>query len=387
MKKKFMAVVMAIALCFGMATTVMASYVENEVLVETTADADFEVYEYYGEEVSFFDIMYYLNDVLGFNITFEDVPYVRDFELSFEEGYKVPESGIQIAFTDENISTDKSYVVIGVYWDPAAGTEYGLVVRQLPATVKNGVIICDYTLEKVDEILYIDVTGKVSTGNGSTGSGAPSPELNAPIPAPSAPSIPAGSTEVSFTGSNGVAMNWLTSNGDSTISISGSQSNIPKGAQFSASQLTSGEEAVRVANAVVKAKGNVKYAIYDFNLTTADGQPISRFNGHIDVTMPIPNGLSTDNGMVISVYYVTNAGKLERCNSVVDGNLITFGTSHFSTFVYVEETAASAAATPIVNGVTSPKTADTSFALYVSVLGLAALGMAVYGMGKVKYNK
>lgn len=196
-----------------------------------------------------------------------------------------------------------------------------------------------------------------------------------------------GSQQILFEAADGTAMNWVSSEQNNDIAVSGTLTNIPSGAVFNANRIISGDEAARVASAVASAKGNVAYVAYDFTLDTAGGQPITRFNGHIDVTMPVPSGLTAGEGEVLSVYYVTNAGKLEKCNSVVTDNMVTFGTTHFSTYVYLVESAASAAASPASSTSASPKTTETNMSLYMTMLAIAALGTAVYGARKVKYNK
>ena len=202
------------------------------------------------------------------------------------------------------------------------------------------------------------------------------------------------SQEVAFSAADGTAMRWVTAEQNNNFSISGSQANVPAGAVFNANRVYTGDEFLRVAKAVASAKGDVKYVAYDYKLETAAGAEISKFNGHVDISMPIPTEFALENGKVVSVYYLNAAGKLERCNSIVDGNFVTFGTNHLSTFVYIEETAAQVAASPVVNGTatatgvpTSPKTAGVDMTLYMTMLTIAALGVAVYGSRKVKYNR
>lgn len=380
MRKKLMVFVLAAILCLGMTVPVMADYVEKEVMVETTAEADCEVWEYIGEEVSMTDIVWYLQEGIGTNVDYGDLLYCRDFGFKFSEGYVIPESGIQVTFTDENISPDKAYIMVGIYVKmiDAVNYEYEYFVQRMPVTVTAGAISGTCTLPEVYEIFYVEVkSADAGTSTPSGNGGAPSPSVDntviVPDPAP---------VEITFTAADGTAMNWITSKQNKDISISGSQTNIPVGAEFDVAKIVGGDEAVRVANAVTNAKGAVNYVAYEFNLTTENGQPITRFDGHIDVSMPIPNELSIADGKVISVYYVTDTGKLEKCNSVIDGNFITFGTTHFSTFVYVEETAASAASTPVTNAPTSPKTGEGNAALYMTMLAVAALGIGVYGARK-----
>ena len=206
-----------------------------------------------------------------------------------------------------------------------------------------------------------------------------------------------GSQEIEFEAADGRAMRWVSSKQNNDISISGTLTNIPEGAVFSANRIISGDAAILVANAVANAKGDVEYVAYDFNLETSGGQPITTFNGHVDIGMPVPNTFTIDEGEVLSVYYVTEAGKLQRCNSAIGDNFVIFGTNHLSPFVYVVESAASAASSPIVNGidsasatgaaVKSPKTAETDTSVYMTMLTIAALGVVVYETRKMKYNR
>lgn len=399
MWKKFMALIFAVVLCFGMTVTVIADYnYDNTVYVEITAESgapEFEVNELIGEECyNNYELAMITNEYIGMNLGSADILYSREFWFELQEGYAVPASGMQITFTDENISTDKSYMMIGIYFEePANENEMSeLVAQNMPISVSNGQISGTINLAGVDDLFYMEIGSSAGSDSGEAqpentpNSGGTSGEAQPESDASASVSVSTEPVEIAFELADGTAMNWITSKGNTNISISGSQTNIPSGAEFSATRLFDGEEAIRAANAVINAKGNVKYEIYDFSLTSAEGQAITKFNGHVDVSLVIPNGFSTEDGNVISVYYV-GPNKLEKCNSVVDGNFITFGTSHFSTFVIVEETAVSAASSPVANGVTSPKTGETNTALYISVLGLMALGMSVCVIGKTKYNK
>lgn len=117
---------------------------------------------------------------------------------------------------------------------------------------------------------------------------------------------------------------------------------IPAGSKFSARAIFSGDAYSAVATAVANAKGAVDFVAYDFNLTDAAGNAITKFSGHADVSMPVPAGLD------------------------------------------VAESASSAASTPVSSSVASPKTAENNMVLYVTMLAIVALGSAVYTTRKVK---
>ena len=190
-----------------------------------------------------------------------------------------------------------------------------------------------------------------------------------------------GRADITFNAANGTAMRWISSNQNGNISISGTQTSIQEGASFDAKVIYSGELYTAIANAVANTKGAVKFVAYDFNLADANGNAITKFNGHVDVSMLVPAGLEVAEGQTVVAYYFNN-GKLEKCNTVVSEGFVTFGTTHFSPFVYVAESAASAAATPVSSGVASPKTAETNMALYVTILAIVAVAGTVYGPHK-----
>lgn len=189
----------------------------------------------------------------------------------------------------------------------------------------------------------------------------------------SAPYVP---SDITFSAADGTIMSWITAQESGNISISGSQASIPAGSTFSAKVVSSDA----IAAAVASAKGNVDFVAYEMNLTDAAGNAITTFrNGHVDVSMPIPAGLDVPEGYTVTVYYVNN-GSLEKHNTVVKDKFVTFGTTHFSTFVYVSEPASAAAATPVA----SPKTAENNMALYAAMFAIAAFGGAVCAARKVK---
>lgn len=79
-----------------------------------------------------------------------------------------------------------------------------------------------------------------------------------------------------------------------------------------------------------------EYVAYDMNLLCNDEyiQPV----GSVDLTIAIPKNLLNKD---LGVYYMDDKGNLEELESVVNGDSISFTTTHFSTYVVMEKTESS----------------------------------------------
>ena len=158
----------------------------------------------------------------------------------------------------------------------------------------------------------------------------------------------ANTTESTYTSDAGQAMRRIAADGNSTIAIDGATEYLPAGAKFASAQLTSGDTYNFVSQLVSqKISGATGFRVFEMNLTDASGAAVHQLNGFINVTLPIPEGLSASDGKRLVVYRIEDDGALTRCETATRDGYLTFATNHFSTYVIVEEAA-----------VTSPKTGD-----------------------------
>ena len=72
--------------------------------------------------------------------------------------------------------------------------------------------------------------------------------------------------------------------------------------------------------------------LFDLNLLDQNGNKITRFNGYIEVTMPVMQGVNA------VAYYDENTGEIELLHSEVKNGFITFKTNHFSYYLFIENT-------------------------------------------------
>lgn len=169
---------------------------------------------------------------------------------------------------------------------------------------------------------------------------------------------------------------------DSSIVIDNSNSVLPTGTVLQSAKLESGE-AYTNAETIVKTNisnlGN--YAVYELDLTDANGTEIHQLNGKVSVTMDIPFTMAENS--TLKVYRVDN-GTLVNCPATVSNGKVTFETDHFSTYIFAEETVTVVAPqpTPEQPPITAPQTGDTSqittFVLLM-MAGVSLCGVAVFG--------
>lgn len=106
---------------------------------------------------------------------------------------------------------------------------------------------------------------------------------------------------------------------DSTgIKASADEGVIPDGAEFTATPIAE------------ETKDNK--LVYDFKFTK-DGKEVQP-KGYVTVKIPVPDALK---GKTVYVYRAENDGTYTKMNTKVEGNLITFTTSHFSKYLVTDE--------------------------------------------------
>jgi len=159
---------------------------------------------------------------------------------------------------------------------------------------------------------------------------------------------------------------------------------VPTGSSFSNVPILVGDGYTLPLTAVEKFVGTgLEAAVFNMDLTAADGTAITQLGDYINVTLPIPASITLDEGKTIVMYRYEANGTLTRCDTVVDGNMVTFATNHFSLYVMVEQDATAGPA--LVKGASStsasPKTADMSM-LPAMMTAISGMGIAVVAMKK-----
>ncbi len=280
-----------------------------------------------------------------------EILYSKLIDVVLPQGHEIPKDGMKIRIEDEKIKAGMHMVMLHMKADG--------IWENIPVTALDGAI--EGVVNSLSPIYYFEIELETAPSYNSSASNT--------------------SAEITFNAANGTPMRWLTSKENGNFSISGRQTSIPEGAEFSV-RLVSDDVYESVKAVVTRAKGAVGFVAYEMNLCDAFGNAITKFEGHADISMPIPAGLYVPEGNTVTVYCVNN-GKLQKCNTVVQDGIVTFGTTHLSTFVYVSETLESAASTPVYSSVASPKTADNSnMSFYVTILGMMALCSMIYTMRK-----
>ena len=171
---------------------------------------------------------------------------------------------------------------------------------------------------------------------------------------------------------SGQNMRRVFAEGNVDISIVGVEDYIPSGAKFTSTELTSGDVYNQAAQIVSqKISGATGFKVFDMNLADASNVAIHQLKGYINVTLPIPEGLSADNGKRLVTYRMEEDGSLTKCDTAASNGYLTFATNHFSTYIIVEEAAS-----------TSPKTGEGSTVFIWSLIALAAGVSSVFVMKK-----
>lgn len=171
---------------------------------------------------------------------------------------------------------------------------------------------------------------------------------------------------------SGQNMRRIFAEGNGDISIVGAEDYIPSGAKFTSTELASGDIYNQAAQIVSqKISGATGFRVFDMNLVDASNVAIHQLKGYINVTLPIPDGLSADNGKRLVTYRIEEDGSLTKCDTATSNGYLTFATNHFSTYVIVEEAAA-----------TSPKTGEDNVVFIWSLIALAAGVSGIFMMKK-----
>lgn len=178
---------------------------------------------------------------------------------------------------------------------------------------------------------------------------------------------------------NGEEVRMVTVKGNPYVYVIGDPEVIPTGSSFSSTPVTVGDGYTLPVAAVEKYVGKgLQTAVFQMDLTAADGAAITQLGDYINVTLPIPASITLDEGKTIVMYRYEDNGRLTRLDTVVDGNMVTFATNHFSLYIMVEQ---DASAGPALLTATSPKTGEVNM-MPALIATISAVGIAVVVMKK-----
>jgi len=165
----------------------------------------------------------------------------------------------------------------------------------------------------------------------------------------------------------------ITSN-DEKVTLVGDSEYIPYDAVFNCDEVKTGDVFTKAETAIQKKLGtNAKFAVYEMTLKTATDVAITQLDGFVKVTLPVPTGITLEDGYTLVVYRLETDGSLTKCDTEVDGDKVTFATNHFSTYIIAKE------------AVKSSDTGDNlGLTIAISMLALASIaGLAYIGKRKM----
>lgn len=154
------------------------------------------------------------------------------------------------------------------------------------------------------------------------------------------------------------------------VTLSSSSAEVPADVKLEVTKLAEDSEEYKNINAVLKANNAVMFDLKAYSET--EEKYITKLNnGKFIVSIPVPENLQ---GKDLAVYYVGDNNAIETYDVVVNNNMATFETSHFSVYTLAEAMA-------VQTGVPSeqnPNTLDSmpkNLAVLVSSLALLSIGL------------
>jgi hypothetical protein len=168
-----------------------------------------------------------------------------------------------------------------------------------------------------------------------------------------------------------------------SVAIDGGRDIVPLGASFSSSQVTDGATYDFASSVVSQRIGaNTNFAVFQMDLTGRDNVAIHQLDGKVNVTLPIPAGLTPATGNILVVYRIGDDGTMTKCDTAIADGFLTFATDHFSTFAIVEQ---KATATVKSSASTSPKTDESNVDMMLYVVAAIAIAGAAF-VSKKRYS-
>lgn len=288
--------------------------------------------------------------------------------------YGVP-AGYKHAYFGYEVLVNGEYIDSGMGWDFLIPSEYVPGGPEAMAYAENSRHMYSYIDEYCNRPgAVVTMEARPATWDGGWDGYIISIDLSnvvAPVSGDNSGSAASTSTvepaETTYASDAGEAMRRVASESNPAIALDAAQDVVPSGARFASATVTSGEVYDRAAGLVAQqVGGTAPFRVFEMNLTDSSNTAIHQLNGFVNVTLPIPEGLSAENGRMLVVYRVEDNGTLTRCETATRDGYLTFATNHFSTYVIVEQT-----------GAISPRTGAENV---IFVWGMAAVAAAVCGV-------
>ena len=146
--------------------------------------------------------------------------------------------------------------------------------------------------------------------------------------------LPAGVTTA-----DGKPMVMFTSTDGSNTLMTGAVGLIPSGAKLQAIEASATSQTYSVAKAILeiwKPDATI-LKVYDFNVFSKQATMIKTLDGKVCMSLPIPDGLTVPEGMVLYVYKFNDDGSVTVCETLIDQGRIVWGTDSFGTFAFAVE--------------------------------------------------
>lgn len=201
----------------------------------------------------------------------------------------------------------------------------------------------------------------------------------------------------------------IVSTGDTEVIISDDKDLVPSGAKLDVKEIKNGE-AFESAEHIIKNSSNTfeQYSVYEIDLKSQSDVIISKLNGNVTVSIPLPSGFGK--GENVSVFRVEEDGSLTRLNTKIQDGKCIFETNHFSTYIVAKVTENAPAADPgttvvpdstiitdatinteqtvtadvSVSALSNPATADLTPLVAYIIIAMLSLGLLVLSYRKRK---
>lgn len=155
---------------------------------------------------------------------------------------------------------------------------------------------------------------------------------------------------------------YLTSDINSDISISSSDSSVPLDTLIKVKEMTSGEEYTRIIN-ILNATNSEMFDLSLFSKSLGNYLE----DGSFEVRIPISEAYK---GKTLKVFYVDNNGNKKEYTVTIDGDYAVFNTDHFSIYTLVATDTSSEK-----NPTTSDRIISSILLGSISLIGIAGCGI------------
>ena len=136
----------------------------------------------------------------------------------------------------------------------------------------------------------------------------------------------------------------ITSSTDENVIIKNESGVLPEGTVLTSEKVESGEIFEQAKEIVQEKVENVEnYAVFELDLSDANGAEIHQLSGKVSVTMKLPFEL--EQGSTLKVFRMEGTQLIE-CSAIVENDMLTFETDHFSTFIFVKQSSTTSEGNP-----------------------------------------